>query len=66
MLLDVYTLTKSYRKGEVQRIGWIPGRYNAADVLTKEVLSQRTAMWKLIITNKLDVDAFGWATRTGE
>lgn len=56
-------LKESYEKGELRRTGWIPGKENAADVLTKELLSHGSVMWKLIKTNKLRLDPVSCASR---
>lgn len=50
----------------MRRTGWIPGKENATDVLTKEILPQGTAMWELMKTNVLKLDSVGWALRKDE
>lgn len=48
------------------RTGWISGKENAADILTKKLLSHYSAMGKLIETNKLKIDPIGWASQNAE
>lgn len=43
---ELFALKGSYRGGELKEIGGIPGKNNAADVRTKEILTHHTAMWK--------------------
>lgn len=40
LLVDVFELKKSCRRGELNRIGWIPGNERGADVLTKKVMTR--------------------------
>lgn len=61
--IDLCTLMKSYKKGELKKVAWIPGKQNPADVLTKEILSQTTAMWKLMTTNSMNVEPIGRASK---
>lgn len=42
--IDVCALSDSYGKGDLNKMVWITERQNAADVLTKEIVSQNTAM----------------------
>lgn len=32
----------------MKSVGWTPGRDSAADVLLKEILSEKSAMWKIM------------------
>lgn len=57
--IGVGALRKSDRKGELKNVGWIPGKQHAADVLTKEVLSQKTVIWKLLTTNAMYAESIG-------
>lgn len=51
-----------YRTRKLERIRWLLGKHDAADVLTKEILSQRNTMWKLIRHGEVGTNANGSAT----
>lgn len=38
ILIIVFALRESYRRGALKRIGWIPGNENAADIFTKKII----------------------------
>lgn len=48
--IDIFVLKESYKKRELKRIGWTKVSKNTADLLTNELLSERSAMEAL--TNK--------------
>lgn len=66
MQMDVSTIRESYRIEELRRIGLIPGRQHAADLLRKEVLSLGSAICKLMTSNELGIDAIRWETEKRE
>lgn len=39
--INGFASRESYRRGELKKLGWIRGKENAADVLTKKVLSKK-------------------------
>lgn len=57
--IDVWALRENYKLGELRRIGQIPERKKAADVLAKEIISINTAMFLLMRTNKLVIKTIG-------
>lgn len=52
----VQELRDSYRKEDVKRIGWIPGSNHAADVLTKEILTTKTAVSNMMKDNEVELE----------
>ena len=59
--IDVLALRQSYDRGELDRIAWIPGDKNAADPLTKYVLSKTSPLYMIMTTNKFGIRPQGWA-----
>ena len=59
--IDVLALRQSYDLGELDRLAWIPGSLNAADPLTKPVLSTSSPLYVIMETNKFEVEPQGWA-----
>lgn len=57
--IDILDLKESYRKGELSSLEWIPGRTNMADALIKEVLSERSPLWKLMTYKLLNTTSLG-------
>lgn len=47
----ILALKKTYMKGEVRGITWIPGSMNAADALTKDAIGYSSPLWRLMKTN---------------
>lgn len=43
--LEVFALQESYERGELSRIGWIPGAANVEDALTKPVLYEKSPLF---------------------
>lgn len=62
--IDVAALRESYAKGELHRIGWIPGLANPADALTKQVLKDNSPLSLLVQQNHFMVELTGWAERS--
>lgn len=54
---------ESYQIGNLKGNKPISGNEDAVIMLTKEVLSQRTAMWNLMKTSKVNIDPVACATR---
>lgn len=50
--------------GDLSKLGWIPGKENVADDLTKEVLYIGSPFGKLLSRNKPSVGPIGWADVT--
>lgn len=61
--IDFCALRESYRKGKQNKVGWIPGKQNSMDVLTKEILSQNTAEWNLMTAKSMNVRPIGRASK---
>lgn len=59
--IDIFALKESYERGELSRIGWIPGKSNVADALTKDMIGTSSPLWKLLTTNSIDLQPLGWA-----
>lgn len=62
--IDVHALRESYARGELTRLGWIPGNKNPADTLTKiSTLRARkpTPLDDIIRTNSFVTKPTGWA-----
>lgn len=64
--IDVFRFRESYKRGELKKLEWIPGTENAADVLIKEVLSKKSAMWKLMTTYKVEMEHIGCLSRNAK
>lgn len=67
--IDVHALKESYTRGELTRIGWIPGHRNPADTLTKMTTLDKeksTPLNDLTQGNKLNLHPIGWAQLTQE
>lgn len=56
---DMFALRDSYQTGELKSIGWIQGKENPADALAKDVVSERSALWRLMTESTLNVDPIG-------
>ena len=59
--IDVMALRQSYDAGELEKVGWFPGEENAADPLTKYMLSLVSPLYKIMATNKFESKPRGWA-----
>lgn len=62
--IDVFSIRESHKKGELRYLGCIPGTENVADGLTKGIVTNSHPLWKLIISNKLQVQPQGWVDGT--
>ena len=60
--IDIFALRQSYDTGELNRIAWIPGQSNPADPLTKPALSKSSPLFKIMTTNKFELDPKGWTS----
>ena len=58
--IDIWALKESYNKKEFENLYWIEGEKNPADPLTKSNLSTKTALWKIMTTNKVHLEPLGW------
>lgn len=54
-------MRESYERGELARIGLIPGGKNPAEFLTKSTVKENSPLMDLVRTNKLQVKPEGWA-----
>lgn len=63
LFIDPFALRKSYEQGEISRLGWLPGTYNAAYGLIKPTLSKSSPLWRLMKTNQLLMIPVGWAIK---
>lgn len=61
--IDTFPLKENYRRGELKRIGWIPGKQNSVDTLAKDVVSGRLPVWKIMKGKALNVEPIGWVIR---
>lgn len=62
--IDVLGLRVSHENEELFTIGWIAGKVNPAEGLTKTVLMTGSPLFEVMKTNRLDVRRFGWANKT--
>lgn len=66
LAIDVSALRESYACGELARLGWIQGKTNPADMLTKIPNSLgENALTDIMQSNTVRVNAIGWATVQG-
>lgn len=63
LLIDDSTPKESYKGGELNRIEWIPGSENTADVSTNEIISRKSAMCCLLNSSLLQIETIGWIRR---
>ena len=65
LLIDVSALRQSHYIGELRSIGWINGKENPADGLTREVLLKEDhPLKKMMRSNFYKVQPTGWASTT--
>ncbi len=62
--IDVHSLRESHDRGELRYLAWAPGEENVADELTKTLVKEHHLLWKLMITNKIEVNPEGWIEGT--
>ncbi len=60
----MHSLRESHDRGELRYLAWAPGEENVADGLTKTLVKEHHPLWKLMITNKIDVNPEGWIEGT--
>lgn len=58
--IDVHALREATENKELNTLSWIPGNENYADGLTKGIVSDNHPLWKLITSNKVQVNPSGW------
>lgn len=59
----VCALRWSYRRGELNRIGWMPENENIVNLVIKERITKTSAMSRRMINNVLQMDSTGWSAR---
>ena len=64
--IDLHALKESHSRGELRYLAWIPGNQNVADGLTKGLITLSHPLWKLMATNKFEVDPQGWVEGSRE
>lgn len=57
----IFALRKSYEQGAFTKFGWIPGPTNIADAPTKDSTNGNSSLWKLMNSNRMDIQPLGWA-----
>lgn len=58
--IDIHTLRQSYDRGELARVGWIHGKANPADAVTKQETSLiGTPLWDLMMDGQLRIHPIG-------
>ena len=62
--IDIHSLRESYDTGEMKRMSWIPGVINAADQMTKPILSELSPLYRIMSSNRFEVRPHGWSTHT--
>ncbi len=58
--IDLHAIRESHVKGELRHLAWVPGTENAADGMTKGIVKDNHPLWKLMVTNKLELTPTGW------
>jgi hypothetical protein len=58
--IDIHALRQSHHRGELRSLSWIPSHQNVADALTKTLPGKEHALYKLMQSNRLDVNPEGW------
>ncbi len=53
-------IKESHEKGELRHLAWPSGTENAADGMKKGIVKDNRPLWKLMVTNKLEVTPTGW------
>lgn len=57
----IATLHDSYEKGELARLGWIPGTMNPVDALTKAQVRRTHPLLTLMDTTTINLEPVNWA-----
>lgn len=60
--IDISELLELYPNGELTTLGWIPGRKNPMDGLTKQQFRTTAPLWNVMTSNTLALDPCGWAS----
>lgn len=61
LLIDAAALRQSVRRGEIRKIGWIPGLSNPADALTRKKLPKHDHPLRILLeSGKLRIAPSGW------
>lgn len=53
---------KSYERGDLSRVHWMPGKSNPDDTLSKAGFSPSTSLWRLMQFGAKYLLEMGWAT----
>ncbi len=61
--IDVFGIRESHEKGELKRLGCLPGTQNYSDGLTKDSITTNHCLWDLMNTNKMKVTAEIWVQK---
>ncbi len=62
--IDVWSIRESLKNGELKLLSWIPGKFNFADGLTKELINEHHPLWKLMQKNEINIQTNGWVENT--
>lgn len=57
--IDIFDPKESYARGEIEKMGWIPGRENTAEDLTKDTMITKFPLWELIATHRMNLQPLG-------
>lgn len=60
--IGICALRESYSRGELMRLGWIPGGLNPEDPLPKHLVKTSTPLWNFMKKGTVELTPVGWSS----